>query len=132
MKFYDLKIQNHLLAGGKIKNTEYEGKYIIYLDSNLLFRKDNGEYYTIKGQDLYSDKWEIIEPMYNWDKIMKDQILCVFSDDKDFKSFVISTLIQINYTDETYKTNENMCYSYCKVFNPEKFNIAENLKEYEK
>lgn len=130
MKFYDEKIQNHLLKGGKIRNNTYEGSYVIYIDDNLIIKKDNGEYYTIKGQDLASDKWEIVETKYNWDKIIKDKILCVFSDCEDFDSFNISTLVYVNYKNDTYKTNENMIYSYCKPFDYEEYNVAEDLKEY--
>ena len=61
MKFCDERIQKHLLKGGKIRNNTNEGSYVIYIGDNLIIRKDNGEYYTIKGQDLSSDKWEIVE-----------------------------------------------------------------------
>ena len=74
MKFYDERIQKHLLKGGKIRNNTYEGSYVIYIDDNLIIKKDNGEYYTIKGQDLSSDKWEIVETKYNWDEIIKDKM----------------------------------------------------------
>lgn len=132
MKFYDEIIQKHLLKGGKIRNNTYEGSYVIYIDDNLIIKKDNGEYYTIKGQDLSSERWEIVETKYNWDKIIKDKILCVFSDNKDFKTFNISTLVYVNYKNDTYKTNDDMIYSYCKPFAYEEYNVAEDLKEYEK
>ena len=130
MKFYDEKIQNHLLNGGKIRNNTYEGSYVIYIGDNYIIKKDNGEYYTIKGQDLSSDKWEIVETKYNWDKIIKDKILCVFSDCEDFDSFNISTLVNVDYKNNTFKTNEGIIYSYCKPFDYEEYNVAEDLKEY--
>lgn len=132
MKFCDKRLQNHLLNGGKIRNNTYEGSYVIYIDDNLIIKKDNGEYYTIKGQDLSSDKWEIVETKYNWDKIIEDKILCVFSYYEDFRTFNISTLVYVDYKNDTYKSNENVIYNYCKPFNPADFNIAEDLKEYEK
>lgn len=128
MKFYDLKIQNHLLNGGKIKNTTFEGSYVIYIGDDCVIKKDNNEDYILKGQDLYSDKWEIIKPMYNWNKIMKDQVLCVFSDFENFRAFNISILVNVNYKNNTYRTNEGSIYNYCKPFNPEEFNIAERGK----
>lgn len=131
MKFCDERIQKHLLNGGKIRNNTYEGSYVIYIGNNLIIKKDNGEYYTIKGQDLYSDKWEIVETKYNWNKIIKDKVLCVFSDDKDFKTFSISTLINVNYRNDTYKTNDNMAYNYCKPFDYEEYNVVEDPKYYE-
>ena len=127
MKFYDKKIQNHLLKGGKIRNNTFEESYVIYIDDNAIIRKDNGEYYTIKGQDLSSDKWEIVKSKYNWNKIIEDKILCVFSDDKDFKDGVISTLNNVG----DYYTANGIWYKYCKPFNPADFNIANNMKEYE-
>lgn len=128
MKFYDEKIQNHLLKGGKIRNNTFEESYVIYIDDNAIIRKDNGEHYTIKGQDLSSDKWEIVKSKYNWNKIIEDKILCVFSDDKDFKDGVISTLNNVG----DYYTANGIWYKYCKPFNPADFNIAKDLKDYEK
>ena len=131
MKFYDERIRKHLLKGGKIRNNTYEGSYIIYIGNNAIIRKDNDECYTINGQDLYSDKWEIVETKYNWDKIIDDKILCVFSYYEDFRTFNISTLVYVDYKNDTYKTNENMIYNYCKPFDYEEFNVAKDLKEYE-
>lgn len=132
MKFCDERLQNHLLKGGKIRNNTYEGSYVIYIDNNLIIRKDNGEYYTIKGQDLFSDKWEIVETKYDWDKIIKDKILCEFSDDEDYKEEVISILIAKDEDEGFYVNLQGFRYKYCKPFNPADFNIAKDLKEYEK
>lgn len=134
MKFCDERLQNHLLKGGKIRNNTYEGSYVIYIDNNLIIRKDNGEYYTIKGQDLFSDKWEIVETKYDWDKIIKDKILCEFSDDENYPDDekVISILISINKHKGFYCNSQGFQYKYCKPFNPEEYNIAKDLKEYKK
>ena len=130
MKFCDERIQKHLLNGGKIRNNTYEGSYVIYIGNNCIIRKDNDEYYTIKGQDLSSDKWEIIETKYNWDKIIKDKVLCVFSDDKNFKDEIISILTKID--DDYYYTTNGLWFKYCKPFNQEEFNIVNDISEYEK
>lgn len=130
MKFYDLKIQNHLLKGGKIRNNTYEGSYVIYIGDDCVIKKDNNEDYILKGQDLSSDKWEIVETKYNWDKIMQDRILCVFSDFENFRAFNISILINVNYKNNTYKTNEGLIYKYCKHCG--KINMNENIKKQNK
>ena len=129
MKFYDGKIQNHLSKGGKIRNNIVEGSYIIYIDDNAIIRKDNGEHYTIKGQDLSSDKWEFVKSKYNWNKIIEDKILCVFSDNKNFQNGVISVLK--NKDKDNYYNVRGVFYNYCKPFNPADFNIAKDLKDYE-
>lgn len=135
MKFCDKRLQNHLLNGGKIKRifNNKDGKYcpILLNNDNVLVFADNEEYYTLTRQDLSSDEWEIVETKYNWDEIIKDKILCVFSYYEDFRTFNISTLVYVDYKNDTYKTNENMIYNYCKPFNYEEFNVAEDLKEYE-
>lgn len=135
MKFCDEKIQKHLLNGGKVsRNTHI---YPVYLDNNGLFFDDkiNGveaRSYNLDRQDLIADDWEILEPKYDWDKIIKDKILCVFSDEKDYSFYVISPLIRIDDYGYSFQTIGELSYAYCKPFNPAEFNIAKNLKEYEK
>lgn len=135
MKFCDEKIQKHLLNGGKIERKS---------DNSLLFLNNNNgilyyqcDYYAhaycINKQDLTVDDWKIVEPEYDWDKIIKDKVLCVFSNNVYFKCFSISTLISVDKSDEiTYYSNEGFLYKYCKPFNPAEYNIAKNLKDYEK
>ena len=130
MKFCDERIQKHLLNGGKIKRRDFDVE--VGLNKEKRLSCDCSKYYILTQYDLIYDDWEIVEPEYDWDKIIKDKILCVFSDDKDFKTFSISTLINVNYKNNTYRTNENMTYNYFKPFNSEEFNIAKNIKDYEK
>lgn len=130
MRFCDKKLQNHLLNGGKIKRRLGVCEIVLHIN-NLGYIYDDDCYYTFSDTDLTTDDWTIIEPDYNWSKIIKDKVLCVFSDYEDFKTFNISTLIKINLNNNTYKTNDNIEYSHCKLFNPNDFNIAKNLKEYE-
>lgn len=130
MKFCDERIQKHLLNGGKIKRTSYV--YSMFLNESskkLSYKyKDKIIEYSISKDDLTSDDWEIVKLKYNWNKIIEDKILCVFSDDKDFKDGVISTLNNVG----DYYTANGIWYKYCKPFNPADFNIAKDLKEYEK
>lgn len=126
MKFCDERIQKHLLEGGEIKRKS--GDFPMFLNNN-------GRLYYLCGiykEDLTSNDWEIVESEYDWDKIIKDKILCIFSDTDDFKTFVISTLVEIEDNGFSFKTNEGLSYGYCKPFNPADFNVAKDLKEYEK
>lgn len=135
MKFCDERIQKHLLNGGRIKRKCDSFYKNIHIAKNGYFVDDDYSYYDITKNDLTADDWEIIEFKYDWDKIIKDKVLCVFSDTEDFKSFNISLLTdidKINYDEDIYKTNEGIMYDYCKPFNPAEFNIAKDLKEYEK
>lgn len=132
MKFCDEKIQKHLLAGGKIKRKS--DNFPVFLnDNNGLLSYQSDDYARtscINKKDLTADDWEIVKPKYDWDKIIKDKILCVFSDDKDSKDGVISTLKQKD--NAHYYNKDGAWYKYCKPFNPADFNIAKDLKEYEK
>lgn len=135
MKFCDERIQKHLLNGGKIKrnddNTIFGINSCKRLSCGYLFNSA----YILTEDDLLYNGWKIIEPEYNWNKIIKDKVLCVFSDYEDFKSFNISLLKEIDkisYDEDVYKTNEGIMYDYCKPFNPAEYNIAKDLKEYEK
>ena len=133
MKFCDERIQNHLLNGGKIVYSGIE--YPLFLcSSTICFKDDNGKKhgYSISKYDLTNDDWEIVEPEYNWDKIIKDKILCVFSQQENFEYKTISTVSEKYEDNDGYFTSQGMRYKYCKPFNPADFNIAKNLKEYEK
>lgn len=137
MKFCDERIQKHLLNGGKInKSAKGIWKYrpILINDDNVLVFADTEEYYTLSKQDLTTDDWEIVEPEYDWDKIIKDKILCVFNDYEDFSSLCyVGLLKEFNNENELpFKRKDGLDFRYCKPFNPAEFNIAKDLKDYEK
>lgn len=129
MKFCDERIQKHLLNGGKIKRSDID--VVVSINKEKRLTCDCSKFYILTQYDLMYDDWEIVESKYDWDKIIDDKILCVFSYYEDFRTFNISTLIYVDYKNDTYKTNENIIYNYCKPFNYEEFNVAEDLKEYE-
>lgn len=136
MKFCDERIQRHLLNGGKIKRIDENCcigyRPIKFINDTLCFANKSNDYYILSKNNLTTNDQEIVEPEYNWDKIIKDKVLCIFSDYEDFRTFNISTLIKINLNNNTYRTNNNnIIYGYCKLFNPNDFNIAKDLKEYE-
>lgn len=129
MKFCDERIQKHLMNGGKIKNNDIV--LIICKDGKIYEKSNNSLFnYSLDKTDLISDDWEIVEPEYDWDKIIKDKVLCVFSDFGDYKNFDISMLSRYGF--DGFYTNENLKYELCKPFNPAEFNIIKDLKEYEK
>lgn len=133
MKFCDEKIQKHLLNGGKIKRESCN--FLMFLNNyGFLCYQSDGPVHTccINSKDLTADDWKIVEPEYNWDKIIKDKILCVFSDYEDYRTYVISPLIKVEDNNFSFKTIDELSYGHCKPFNPADFNIAKDLKEYEK
>lgn len=128
MKFCDERIQKHLLSGGKIKRKSDNFPVFLNEYGNMCYQD---MYYTINKNDLTADDWEIVEPEYDWDKIIKDKILCVFSDDVAYKINTITTLVAKD--EDFYYTNNGTFYVNCKPFNPTDYsNIAKNIKEYEK
>lgn len=132
MKFCDERIQKHLLNGGKIKRNDLNTIICINNDKRLSCGRLFNSLYILTENDLTVDDWEIVEPEYDWDKIIKDKVLCIFSDDKDFKYKVISTLNRRSDNADYYLTYQRVWYKYCKPFNPADFYIAKDLEEYEK
>lgn len=133
MRFCDERIQNHLLNGGKIKRESCN--FLMFLNnSGFLCYQSDGQVHTccINNKDLTANDWEIVEPEYDWDKIIKDKILCVFwvgIEDEDEPRVGYLT----RKTAEGFYVNEwNFLWKHCKPFNPTDYNIAKDLKEYEK
>lgn len=130
MKFCDERIQKHLLRGGKITLPFFDSP-LYYNDFSLVFKYNNKEkVYCLNKKDLTSDDWEIVEPEYDWDKIIKDKILCVFSNEENYRNVRLSRLSLIS--DGKFKLLGGLSYNYCKPFNPADFNIAKDAKDYEK
>ena len=129
MKFCDERIQNHLLNGGKIKRRDFDVE--VGLNKEKRLSCDCSRYYILTQYDLTVDDWEIVEPEYNWDKIIEDKILCVFSDYEDYRTYVISPLIKVEDNNFSFKTIDELSYGHCKPFNQADFNIAKNIKDYE-
>ena len=132
MKFCDERIQKHLLNGGKVKRRLGSCNIIMYIGKNGFIFDNSGSFYVFCEQDLISDDWEIVESEYDWNKIIKDKILCVFSHQENFEYKAITTLDKIDNKDGTYFTSQGTWFSFCKPFNLSDYNIAKDLKEYEK
>ena len=129
MKFCDERIQKHLLNGGKIKTKRDNFPVFLNKYGSMCYQN---MYYSINKNDLTADDWEIVESGYDWDKIIKDKVLCVFSHQENFDYKTISILSKKDEDNEGYFTSQGMWYKYCKPFNPADFNIAKDLKEYKK
>lgn len=130
MKFCDERLQKHLLNGGKIRKRDID--VVVSINKEKRLSCDCSGYYILTQHDLAADDWEIVEPEYNWDKIIKDKILCIFSHQENFEYKAIATLVKKDNQDGTYHTSQGAWYRHCKPFNQADFNIAKNLKEYEK
>lgn len=134
MKFCDERIQKHLLNGGKIKKSTHCYPIFLGKEGTLCFNSDINTIfdYSIEKKDLTSDDWEIVEPEYDWDKIIKDKILCQFWDEnEDADEPRVGYLTRMT-AEGFYINGWDFCWKYCKPFNPAEFNIAKDLREYEK
>ena len=137
MKFCDKIIQNHLLNGGKIKRRDFDLEVGLNKEKRLSY--DRSRYYILTQYDLTVDDWEIVEPEYDWDKIIKDKVLCLFWNNDSY-NYAIGHLLKVldntfhKFVSETYCNNQirGIHWYQCKPFNPADFNIAKDLKEYEK
>lgn len=134
MKFCDEKIQNHLLNGGKIKRTSYVYSIFLNESSKKLSYKyqDKIIEYSISKDDLTSDDWEIVKPNYNWDKIIRDKILCQFWNELEETDEPYVGYLTKKTAEEFYRNGCNCGWKFCKPFNPKDYHIAKNIKEYEK
>ena len=132
MKFCDERIQKHLLNGGKVKRRLGSCNIIMYIGENGFIFDNSGSFYVFCEQDLTSDDWEIVELEYDWDKIIKDKVLCEFWDDEKDTDDPCVGLLAKRTTIGFYRINGCCLWKHCKPFNPNDFNIAKDLKEYEK
>ena len=130
MKFYDERIQNHLLNGGKIKRRDFDVE--VGLNKEKRLSCDCSGYYILTQYDLTVDDWEIVEPEYDWDKIIKDKILCVFWDEEKYTDIPCFGYLSRKTEVGFYRINGPCFWKHCKPFNPNDFNIAKDLKEYKK
>lgn len=133
MKFCDERIQKHLLNGGKIKRTGNVGIVncpIMFNNCSLEFA-DGGKYH-ISVLDLTVDTWKIVEPEYDWDKIVKNKILCQFWDEIEDADKPRVGYLTRKTAEGFYINGWDFLWQHCKPFNPADFNIAKDLKDYEK
>lgn len=132
MKFCDEKIQNHLLNGGKIKRKS--SNLLLFLDSNgkICYQASIFLPYSINKNDLTADDWEIVPKEWNWDKIIKDKILCQFwNENKSNMLPIVGYLIE--KTDKKFIRNCNGgSWKNCEPIDIEHFNIIKDRKDYEK
>lgn len=131
MKFCDDRIQKHLLNGGKIKRKIKTKDTIIHIGDFGYFYDDKN-FYNFSITDLTVDDWEIVKPEYDWDKIIKDKVLCQFWNELEETDEPYVGYLTKKTAEEFYRNGCNCGWKFCKPFNPAEFNIAKDLKEYEK
>lgn len=132
MKFCDERIQKHLLSGGKIKRRIETREIIIHPAKTGSFFNDNGDVFYISISDLTADDWEIVEPAYDWDRIIKDKILCQFWDEIEYTDDLCIGHLNKKTADGFYRSGWSYKWKNCRPFNPADFNIVKDLKDYEK
>lgn len=132
MKIYDEKIQKHLLYGGKIKRELETYEVVLHIDENRFFLDDDGDIFNITITDLMYNDWEIVEPEYDWDRIIKDKILCEFWDEIEDKENPCVGCLSKKTVEGFYRNGWDCFWKCCRPFNPNDFNVAKNIKDYEK
>ena len=133
MKFCDERIQKHLLNGEKIKRESCDFLMFLSNDGLLCYQSDGYDYTCcINKKDLTADDWKIVEPEYDWDKIIKDKVLCQFWDGLKKTDDPCVGYLSKKAAEGFYRKGWNCSWLHCKPFNPADFNIAKDLKEYEK
>ncbi len=132
MKLCDEAIQNHLISGGKIKRRIETYEIVIHIDKNGFFFDDDGDVYYFDNSDFIAGDWEVVGPEYDWDRIIKDKILCQFWDEQEYTDTPMVGYLT-KKTAEGFHGNGWYCiWKHCKPFDSVYFNAAKNIKEYEK
>lgn len=134
MKFCDERIQNHLLNGGKIMHSGLCCPLFLSDYGRLSYKNENDKVmgYALLKRDLTLDDWEIVEPEYDWDKIIKDKILCQFWNGIKKTDDPCVGYLSKKAAEGFYRKGWGCSWLHCKPFNPADFNIAKDLKEFEK
>lgn len=135
MRFCDERIQKHLLKGGKIKqkNTGFIQFREIWLKDGCLKFVSDDTNYTVTKESLTSNVWEIIPIKYDWDKIVKDKILCQFWDNNQETQIPCVGYLEEKAADGFRRCGDGYgAWKNCAPVKIEQFNIAKDLREYEK
>lgn len=82
------------MSGGKIKRNDDNTIFSINSSKKLSYGCLFNSAYILTEDDLLYNGWKIIEPEYNWNKIIKDKVLCIFSNDKDLRTLLPLPLSQ--------------------------------------
>lgn len=114
MKVWKLQTQIQVLTN-KLKQINVQRRRLRsqapYIKQGLITAEQYGELRGMLRADQYN-------------KIIKDEILCMFSDNSDFGYKVIATLDKRDNSDGYFFSSQGVWYRYCKPFNQLEFNIA--------
>lgn len=97
MKFIDSPIQEVLLKGGKV----YQGRNCYYLDNGvcgiLMQESARGKVpASLSKKDLSATDWSLIQPVYAYANIIKDEVLCRFWNDSDgYSRYIYGKLAKV-------------------------------------
>lgn len=137
MRFNE-KIQDHLLAGGKVKLTIVGHiEYILKLDNwnaRLLCISKDGvrdvSQYDLTLSDLVSDSWEIIPFEIDWNLVIKNKVLCKFYQNGLSEDYVIRGLA--NVSSNRFKDDLGGIWDCCEIIEQSEYKVAKSVESYYK
>lgn len=136
MNFFDAKIRNHLLAGGIIKRKNWSISIGFDKYGQLRWKDRNGYLYEVVMSDLKADDWKITRPMYDYEKIIRDKVLCLFWDiGNGNEPYIIGTLDRVDdysHYPFIYHRKNGSSYECCEPFNPKMHNVVTDVNKYVK
>lgn len=132
MNFFDAKIRNHLLAGGTIKRKNWCTSIGFDKYGQLRWKDKNGYLYEVVMSDLKADDWKTTRPVYDYEKIIQDNVLCLFWDIGK-EPYTIGTLDKFDGSYPfLYHRHNGSYYECCEPFNPKMHNIVTDVNKYVK
>lgn len=140
MKLTDEKILEALKAGKRIRLCGGTNKYCLNKKGDIVIDGENN--FISLNVAVLSYDFEIVEQEFDWDRIIKDKVLCIFNYMDNITDLycyypILGHLIEYD-PDKDYKFTGVMIdsckanFRQCRPFNPENFNIAENPDIYKK
>ena len=138
MRFCDKVIQDHLLAGGKVKLTiAGHTEYVLKLDNwNGWFMcisvdgAKNVFQYDLKKSDLVTDCWEIIPFEIDWNLVIKNKVLCKFYQNGLSEDYVIRGLA--NVSSNRFKDDLGGIWDCCEIIDQSEYKVAKSVESYYK
>lgn len=131
-------IQDHLLAGGKVKLTiAGHIEYVLKLDNwngRLLRISVDGvrdvTQYDLTRSDLVTDCWEIIPFEIDWNMVIKNKVLCKFYQNGLPEDYVIRGLA--NVSSNRFKDDLGGIWDCCEIIVQSEYKVAKSVDSYYK
>lgn len=131
-------IQDHLLAGGKVKLTiAGHIEYVLKLDNwnGRLIRisvdgvKDVTQY-DLTRSDLVTDCWEIIPFEIDWNMVIKNKVLCKFYNANQDWDYVIRGLSKV--LSNRFEDDCGGIWDCCEIIDQSEYKVAKSVDSYYK